>query len=105
MHVKTQPMSGAMTEKLQVSLVLDECGDLSLEQPQRDETLGNHAHGGFVRMIPVVSRTYLVDGGELRLQHDVIDRTLGRCEPATDRKCARDIRGVIVVLTARIEQQ
>src|SRR5579863_5288408 len=105
MHVEAEPMSRAMTEKLHVLLVLDECRDLALEQPQLDETLGNHAHGGFVRMIPVVPGTHLVDGGELSLQHDVVDRALGGREPAADRKGARDVRGVEVVLAARVEQQ
>src|SRR5882672_785627 len=105
MHVEAEPVSGAVTEEFQVLLVLDERGDFALEQPQLDQTLGNHAHRGFVRMIPMVSGTHLVDGGELSFQHDVVDRTLGRREPAADRKRARDVRGVIIMLAARVEQE
>src|SRR5260221_3940858 len=91
MHVEAEPMSRTMAEQPQVLLVLDECGDLALEQPQLDQTLRNRAHRSFVRMIPVVPGTHLVDGSELSLQHDVVDRALRRREPAADRKRARDV--------------
>ena len=42
---------------------------------------------------------------DLSLEHDFIDRTLRRREPAAHRKGAGDVRGVVVVLAAGVEQQ
>ena len=53
----------------------------------------------------MVAGAHLVDGRELRFQHDFVDRALRRREPAADRKGAGDVRGVVVVFAARIEQQ
>ena len=46
------------------------------------------AHRGFVRLVPVVAGAHLVDGGELSLEHDFVDGTLRRREPAIHGKGA-----------------
>ena len=69
------------------------------------EALRDDAHRGFMRLIPMIARAHLVDGRQLRLQHHFVNGTLHCSEFAADREGARDIRRVVVVLTAGIEQQ
>jgi hypothetical protein len=79
-------MSGPMVEERQIRLILDESGELSLEQPELDQALGDGTHRGLVRLVPVVAGTHLVDGGELRLEHDLVDaRCAGVNRPLTGK--------------------
>ena len=80
-------------------------GRLALEQPELDQALGDGAHRRLVRLVPVIAGTHLVDGGELRLEDDLVDGALRRREPAVHGKRARDVGGVVVVLAAGVEQQ
>ena len=94
-----------MIKKRQVGAILDQFGRRALEQSQLGEALRDDAHRGFMRLIPMVARTHLVDGRQLRLQHHVVDRTLHRGEFAAHREGAGDIRRIVVVFTTGIEQQ
>ena len=62
-HIETQPVAGAMVEKRQVGLLLDQLRDRALEQSELDQPLGDRAHRGFVRLVPMISGPHFVDGG------------------------------------------
>ncbi len=62
-------------------------------------------HRGRMRLVPVVTRTDLVDCGAVRFEHDVVDRSLLRGELAADRKRTRDIRRVRLVFAAGVDEQ
>jgi len=58
-----------------------------------------------VGIIPVVTRTHLGDGRKVRLENNLVDRPLLRRKASIDRKRPRDVRGVALILAARIDQQ
>ena len=58
-----------------------------------------------MRLIPVVARLDLADGGLLRLEHDLVHGALLGCVAAVDRIGTRDVGGVIAIFAARIHQQ
>ena len=80
-------------------------GSRPLRSPSSTSPWVIDAHRRLVRLIPVIAGPHLVDGGELRLEHHLVDRALRGREAAADGKRAGDVGGVVVVLAARVEQQ
>ena len=97
-------MTGAVHVVTPVCVVLDELVDVACEQPQPHHALGEDAHGALVqsveRLAGTCSRDGVVGGGE----DERIRRTLGRGEAAGGGKRPRDVRGVEIVLGARVDQ-
>src|SRR5687768_2912726 len=55
-----------------------EAVDLAAEDAERAQPLDDAALGDLVKLAVATARTCGVDGGELRLQHHVVDGALGR---------------------------
>ena len=54
----------------------------AFEQAEFHQTRGQYLHRFFMRRVPVVADAHLVDGGELRLQHHLVDGALLRRDNA-----------------------
>ncbi len=93
-----------VTRTFPVGALANQLRQRSLQQPDFFEALTDDPYRRVVRIIPVVAYMGLFDRCELRLEDDLIDRPLLWRKFAVDRKSSRDIRCVIVVLAARIDQ-
>src|ERR687895_407547 len=56
-----------------------------------------------MRIIPVIPRHHLVNGGQLSSQHNLVDRSLSRAELPIDREGSGNIAGIPLKLRARID--
>ena len=52
----------------------------------------------------MIAGTHLVDGRELGLEHQFIERTLRIAEAATDRKGPGDVRGITFEFATGVDQ-
>ena len=77
----------------------------SLAELEIDDTLRQHALGDLVVVVKRPARLHRVDAGELRREHQLVDVLLRAAEFAADRKRARDVRRVALVLAAGVDQQ
>src|SRR5215831_5985630 len=74
------------------------------EEAERDESLGEDAPRGVMNGVVTVARFRGINGGELGLEHDVVDQALGRGESAIHGKRAGNVGSIIAVLTPGIDQ-
>ncbi len=93
-----------MHEPAAMSFLLEMDRALSLQDPEREQTVDDGAGRRTVGRVPRPSRTDRADRRFLRAEHDAIDFRLRRAERSRDGKRARDVRGVVVGLGARIHQ-
>src|SRR6185312_8131822 len=104
-HVHAEPVARAVHEEPAIGSFALELRNAPLQQPQLHQALGDDVHGGIVRVVPVIARSHLGDGGEIGLQYDVVDGALLRREPTVDRIGPGDVGSVRLVLAAGIHQQ
>src|SRR5579862_744286 len=60
-NVHPEPMAGAMHEEALVGAFALERRHATFEKTELHESLGNHAHGGQMRIVPGIARPYLGD--------------------------------------------
>ena len=75
-HVHAEPVTGPVHVVLRVGAFLDERVEAALEQAELDQPLGEDAHRGLVRIVPVIAGNDALDGRLLRLEHDLVDLAL-----------------------------
>ena len=105
MHVQAEPVPGAMHVELLVGAGLEHFVERALAQPEVDQALREHALGNLVIVVEGAPGLDRVDAGELRGEHQLVDRLLRAAEPAADRKRARDVRRVALELATGVDQQ
>ena len=98
-------MAGAVHVELLVRAALEHLVERALAQPEIDEPLREHALGDLVVVVERRAGPHRVDARELRGEHELVDVLLRPAEPAVDRKRARDVRRVALVLAAGVDQQ
>ncbi len=104
MHIDSEPVAGLVHEIGSVRLALDERRQSSLQNAQVSETACDFLHGRIMRIIPMVTGLRLLHSGNVGRVDDVIERPLWRAEPTVDGKGPSDVRGVKLILTARIDE-
>ena len=103
-NVQAQPVARAMHEETAVALGFHQLVELTVKQPQIQQTLGQNLHHFFVGHIPVIVRMGGLDGGVLTGQHQLVERLLGLAERTVHWEGTGDIRGVVFQLATGIYQ-
>src|ERR1700704_6496949 len=104
-HVKPEPMPGAMHIELLVCAGFEHTLEGPRAQLEVDQALCEHALGHLVIVVKHPARLDGVDARELRREHQLINRFLLAAEFSAYRKGARDVRRVTVDLAAGVDQE
>jgi len=76
MHIHAQPVAGTVHVERPVRLALDQRLHVTLEQAQLNQPFGDHPHGGFMGMVPVLARGDFGKRRCLGAQNKLIDSLL-----------------------------
>src|SRR5688572_8600068 len=104
MHIHSQPMAGAMHEEGAIRAITNEIRDFPLQQTKLHQALSDDLDRSIVRIIPVVPWASLLDRGILRFQDNLVHSSLFRRESSAHGEGPRNVRGVELVLTPRVDQ-
>src|SRR5262245_9604067 len=104
-NIQAQPVPGAVHVEALVVFGFDHFFDAALAQAQIDESPGQGADRGEVRLVPAIPRPHGGDRCALRGEHELVDLLLRAAEPAVYGNRAREVRGIAIQLAARIDQQ
>ena len=108
MHIHAKPVACAVHVKLEIASVGNDILCIAhlvgIEQAHIEHALRQHFDGGFMRVDKAGAFVRGCNGGVLGRQHQFIKLTLRGTEFAIGRKGSRDVAGIAIEFTARIDQ-
>ena len=105
-HIETQPVAGAVHVEVAVRALLDDPVGLAGQQPQIQQALHQHTHGGAMHALGGLPRRHGSHRRFLSCQHQLIERSLLAAEAAVDWEGAGDVSVVVVAEgTAGVDQE